>query len=504
MDTHPEIKYISLYSGGGGLDLAFKLANPSARAVCYVEREASSLALLVDHMQTGQLDDAPIFADSGTFDGKPWRGKVDWIIGGFPCQPASVAGRRSGQDDERWLFPHIRRIVSEAQPQGLFLENVRGLLSVNDGDGFEEILRDLANLRYHVEWGVYKASDVGASHRRERAFIYAQMADPRHDGQELQAKELPKGYELQSRNGFGETFGIVGSGSEQLVHPYSEGRKGNQQSTEVYDATSESSSARIRSQLERRVQSGYELADSRYDARSTESEQQREESSEIFAEGSGTSPRSGEQLGFSYYLKRQRQVQESTDGSLSSDGASGDVVNLADPHDSGNSASRYGINGNGTTEDEGWKEQPQSELTGQGGGLENAKRIRSRWWDSEEELRRQSEDKTTGSNGELVNSNGGGRRNEINGEFPSTGIDFGCRPFSWPPRPTSLEWGQILRERPDLAPAKPEVRGVVDGLAGGLGRADKLRILGNGVVPQQAAVAFLMLENRMLGVHEGN
>ena len=472
MDTHTELKYISLYSGGGGLDLAFKLANPSARAVCYVEREASSIALLADHMQTNQLDDAPIFADSGTFDGKPWRGKVDFIIGGFPCQPASVAGRRSGQDDERWLFPHIKRIVREAQPQGLFLENVRGLLSVNDGDGFEEILRDLADLRYNVEWGVYKASDVGASHRRERAFIYAQMADPRHDGQELQTQELPQGYELRPQNGVGETLSIFGSSSEQLVHPYSKGRKGSQQDSEILGTTSEPSSTRIRAKLERRVQSGYELADSRYDARSTESEQQREESSEVFAEGSGTSPRSGEQLGFSYYLKRQRQVQEPTDRPLSSDGSSNNVGHLrtqglADSHDSGNSTSRYGVNGNGSKEDEGWEEQPQSE--------------------------------SSGHDSELVNTDGGGRWSESYSELPSEGIDFGRRPFSWPPRPTSPEWRQILSERPDLAPAQSEVRGMVNGLAGGLGRADKLRILGNGVVPQQAAIAFLQLENRMFG-----
>ena len=502
MDTHTELKYISLYAGGGGLDLAFKLANPGARAVCYVEREASSIALLVDHMQTNQLDDAPVFADSGTFDGKPWRGKVDFIIGGFPCQPASVAGRRSGQDDERWLFPHIRRIVSEAQPQGLFLENVRGLLSVNGGDGFEEILRDLADLRYNVEWGVYKASDVGASHRRERAFIYAQMADPRHDGQELQTQKLPQGYELQSRNGVGETLSIFGSSGEQLVHPYSKGRKGSQQDSEILGATSEPSSARIRAELEGRVQSGYELADSRYDARSTESEQQREESSEVFAEGSGASPRSGEQLGFSYYLKRQRQVQEPTKGSHPSYGSGDNVVGrqakgLADPDDSGISSFGYGIEREGSQGTQERENRSQSESTGHSSDLGDSR------LESVNVQRAGIRSEHTGASSELVNTDGGGRRSESDSELPSEGIDFGRRPFPWPPRPTSPEWGQILSERPDLAPAQSEVRGMVNGLAGGLGRADKLRILGNGVVPQQAAIAFLMLENRMLGVHEG-
>ena len=75
MDSYTNV--LSLYSGGGGLDLGFRMAVPNARTVCYVEREVSAIALLVDHMQTGQLDDAPLWSDSGTFDGKPWCGRVD-------------------------------------------------------------------------------------------------------------------------------------------------------------------------------------------------------------------------------------------------------------------------------------------------------------------------------------------------------------------------------------------------------------------------------------------
>ena len=166
-------KYISLYSGVGGLDLGFNLAVPSARAICYVEREASAISTLVKHMQTGALDDAPIWTDSATFDGKPWCGKVDWVIGGFPCQPSSLAGNRGGVEDERWLWPDIRRIVLETGAQGVFLENVPGLLSVNDGGAFEKILGDLAVLGFNVEWSLFKAASVGAPHRRSRIFILA-------------------------------------------------------------------------------------------------------------------------------------------------------------------------------------------------------------------------------------------------------------------------------------------------------------------------------------------
>ena len=91
------------------------------------------------------------------------------------------------------------------------------------------------------------------------------------------------------------------------------------------------------------------------------------------------------------------------------------------------------------------------------------------------------------------------RRTQGDSEQQSTRAGWGGRPLQWPPSPQSTEsWGEVIEVRPDLAPAtQPEVRGVVDGLAGGLGRADQLRILGNGVVPQQAALAYTLLSERI-------
>lgn len=171
MDTYTE-NVLSLYSGGGGLDIGFRLAVPNARTVCYVERDIASSSVLVKAMQTGLLDDAPIWTDSNTFDGKPWHGKLDWVIGGFPCQPWSVAGRREGTEDKRWLWDDIKRIISEVQPKGIFLENVPGLLT---GHGIDPILGTLSELGYDAKWGNVKASDVGATHRRARVFILAYL-----------------------------------------------------------------------------------------------------------------------------------------------------------------------------------------------------------------------------------------------------------------------------------------------------------------------------------------
>jgi len=165
--------YISLYTGGGGLDLGFRLANPEAKCVLYVERELPAAALVVDHIKAGLLDAAPVWSDTGTLDCRPFAGKVDWVIGGFPCQPWSFAGKRSTTDDSRWLWPHIERIIREVRPRGLFLENVPGLVR----GGLELVLKGLAEGGFDAEWGSLKASDVGASHRRERLFILAYRND---------------------------------------------------------------------------------------------------------------------------------------------------------------------------------------------------------------------------------------------------------------------------------------------------------------------------------------
>jgi len=191
---------LSLYAGGGGLDLGFRMAVPDARTVCYVERDAASIEVLVTNMQKGRLDEAPIWTDSETFDGKPWRGTVDWIIGGFPCQPWSVAGAQQGTDDERWLWPHIRRITRDMEPRGLFLENVPGLFL----GGIQPVLGELAEDGYDAIWTTVRASDVGASHRRERCFILAYSNKPRTENRSSQ----PSRAVTQQRSGsVGDTDG---------------------------------------------------------------------------------------------------------------------------------------------------------------------------------------------------------------------------------------------------------------------------------------------------------
>jgi len=141
--------------------------------VVHVEREAYAAACLVARMEEKVLDRAPVWDDLGSFDGSRWRGRVDLVVAGFPCQPASVAGKRAGRDDERWLWPLVERTVEDVGPEWVFLENVRGLLSVDGGEGFASVLGGLDALGFDAEWLVLRASDVGAPHRRERVFVLA-------------------------------------------------------------------------------------------------------------------------------------------------------------------------------------------------------------------------------------------------------------------------------------------------------------------------------------------
>lgn len=107
--------------------------------------------------------------------------RVDWsnvrrpdvVCGGFPCQPASTAGSRRGVKDERWLWPEFARCIRETRPRLVMAENVPGLLSVDAGGAFGDVLRDLAQAGYDAEWTTLRAGDFGSPQIRERVFLVA-------------------------------------------------------------------------------------------------------------------------------------------------------------------------------------------------------------------------------------------------------------------------------------------------------------------------------------------
>lgn len=160
---------LSLCTGGAGLDLGLQLALGSIRTVCCVEHEAAVIEILASAMEAGCLDEAPIWTDVRSFDGQTWRGVVDTLTAGYPCQPFSKAGRRRGSNDPRHLWPHVHRIIGEVEPSIVFLENVSGHLSL----GFQEVVQALQGMDYRVTAGLWTAAEVGSSQGRERLFILA-------------------------------------------------------------------------------------------------------------------------------------------------------------------------------------------------------------------------------------------------------------------------------------------------------------------------------------------
>lgn len=160
---------LALCAGAGGLELALHIADPGYRTVCYVEREARAAATLVARMADETLDSAPIWGDVTSFDGRRWRGVVDIVSGGYPCQGESNAGRGLGVKDPRWLWPHFRRILIQSGAEWGFFENVGAHLSRS----FPVVAGDLARLGFRVAAGLFTAAECGASHQRERLFILA-------------------------------------------------------------------------------------------------------------------------------------------------------------------------------------------------------------------------------------------------------------------------------------------------------------------------------------------
>jgi len=172
---------LALCAGGGGLELGLSLALGDAyRTVCFVEREVYAASILVSRMAEGRLHQAPVWDDLTTFDGRRWRGCVDLLSAGFPCQPFSAAGKRQADTDDRHLWPHVRRVINGARPGLVFLENVGALVSTRQRDGrpaYMVVRNELERLGYRVTETLVRASDVGAPHQRARIFILGVSGD---------------------------------------------------------------------------------------------------------------------------------------------------------------------------------------------------------------------------------------------------------------------------------------------------------------------------------------
>src|SRR5574337_1651975 len=162
------LRELALFAGAGGGILGGHLLG--WRTVCAVERDSYAASVLVARQNDGFLAPFPIWSDVASFDGRPWRGLVDVVSGGFPCQDISAAGKGAGIDGERsGLWREMARIVGEVRPRYVFVEHSPLLV----GRGLVRVLADLAEMGFDATWGVVGAADVGAPHQRDRLWIVA-------------------------------------------------------------------------------------------------------------------------------------------------------------------------------------------------------------------------------------------------------------------------------------------------------------------------------------------
>lgn len=162
------LRTMHLFAGAGGGILADLLLGHVP--VCAVEIDHYCRQVLDQRQADGCLPWFPIFDDVRTFDGKPWRGVVDIVAGGFPCQDISAAGKGAGIDGERsGLWREMARIIGEVRPAYAFVENSPMLTS----RGLGRVCGDLAEMGYDATWGVVSACMLGAPHARDRMFLVA-------------------------------------------------------------------------------------------------------------------------------------------------------------------------------------------------------------------------------------------------------------------------------------------------------------------------------------------
>lgn len=178
-----DMRYISLCSGIEAASVAW---HPLGwEPVAFSEVEPFACAVLAE-----RWPGVPNVGDMTKIDGRSYRGAVDIVVGGTPCQGFSIAGKRGGLDDERsGLALHFVRIVSECRPRWFVWENVPGALSTNQGRDFGVFVGALDACGYHLAWRIVDAQFFGTPQRRRRIFVIGHSGDWRRSAAVLFERE---------------------------------------------------------------------------------------------------------------------------------------------------------------------------------------------------------------------------------------------------------------------------------------------------------------------------
>ena len=173
------MKVLDLFSGIGGFSLGLQWAGFETIAFCEIDEFCRSV--IADHWPG-----VPIHDDIRRLDGYQYRGAIDLVCGGFPCQPHSVAGKQKGAEDDRDLWPEMFRVVREVLPQWVIGENVPGL-DDREFMALDGVLSDLESIGYAAIPFVIPACAVNRPHRRDRFWIVANrpMGDAQRPGPQI-------------------------------------------------------------------------------------------------------------------------------------------------------------------------------------------------------------------------------------------------------------------------------------------------------------------------------
>lgn len=192
---------LALFAGAGGGLLASDMLG--IRTVCAVERNAYAASVLAQRQNDGIFKPFPIWDDVRSFNGRDWNGHIDLVSGGFPCQDISSAGRGVGIDGSRsGLWKQFHRIISEVQPDIVFMENSPLLIR----RGLAVVIGDLAEIGYDIQWLCLSAQHCGANHKRDRFWGMAYPAGKRQQGS---GKFIDSCYKKKNSNReAGESFDV--------------------------------------------------------------------------------------------------------------------------------------------------------------------------------------------------------------------------------------------------------------------------------------------------------
>ena len=205
-----QLKLLDLFSGIGGFSLGLE-STGYFKTIAFVEKDKFCQQVLKKNFK-----EIPIESEVRNVKGSKY--KADIITGGFPCQPFSVAGKRRGTDDDRYLWDETIRVIREAKPRWFIGENVEGIINIQDGMVLRQVQNDLEAEGFQVRCLVIPASGIGAWHQRKRVWI---LAYSEHNG-----SHRSKGNETFKSSNQSEEWLFIGDDRFNVPYSNSEGLQG--------------------------------------------------------------------------------------------------------------------------------------------------------------------------------------------------------------------------------------------------------------------------------------